>query len=160
MAEKIEEVSVEPEITSSKSKKKPQTETPRESASDLRTLLLILALAVIVFFLLLYKRSHPEEYAQSLVQARENADVAYSKAEDVLPEAYRGIGGFFEYVFDYGKTSDLPPELPKVRISPDSVVTVIEADVSSGSVFSGSASSASALPDDDVFLTGGLMSAS
>ena len=155
MADKIEEASVEPEIPPSKSKKKPQTETPRESASDLRTLLLILVLAVIVFFMLLYKRSHPEEYAQSLVQVKENADSAYSKAEEVLPVAYRGVGGFFEYVFDYGKAVDLPPELPKVRISPDSVVTEIEAAVSSGSISSGSIS-----PEDAVSLTGGLKSAS
>lgn len=136
MAEKIEETAVEAEALPPKGKKKRETETPRENSSDLRALLLILLLAVIVFFVLLYKQKHPQEYAESVVQVKEGADAAYSKAEEALPVAYRGIGGFFEYVSDYGKADDLPPELPKVRISQDSTVTEFVSDDSSGSVSS------------------------
>lgn len=138
MAEKIEETRIEAETPPSKNKKKRETEaeTPQEASSDLRALLLILLLAVIVFFVLLYKQKHPQEYAESVVQVKEGADAAYSKAEEALPLAYRGIGGFFEYVSDYGKVSDLPPELPKVRISQDSTVTEFVSDALSGSVSS------------------------
>ncbi|MFZ3232943.1 MAG: hypothetical protein WA194_05475 [Patescibacteria group bacterium] len=54
--------------------------------------MLILVLTVIVFFILLYKQKHPQEYAESVVQAKEGADAAYSKAEEILPKAYRGVG--------------------------------------------------------------------
>lgn len=130
----MEETAVESEIPASKGKKKREAEDSRESSSDLRALLLILVLAVIVFFILLYKQRHPQEYAESVVRAKEGADAAYAKAEEVLPGAYRGVGGFFEYVFDYGKTADLPPELPKVRFGSGSVIGETSVTVSSGSL--------------------------
>lgn len=136
MAEKIEESSVEPETPPSKNKKKSEAEASRESSSDLRALLLILVLAVIMFFVLLYKQKHPQEYAQSVIQMKESAGAAYSRAEEALPVAYRDIGGFFEYASDLGRVPELPPELPKVRISQDSTVTEFVSEVASGALSS------------------------
>lgn len=122
MPKKLEEIRDE----AAQNAPKKDAPEPADESSDLRALLLILVLTVIVFFILLYKQKHPEEYAKSVVQAKENADAAYAKVEEALPEAYRGVGGFFEYVFDYGKAPEMPPEIPKTVILPDSVATGAE----------------------------------
>lgn len=116
MSKKLEEDRDETAESVPEKKAKAKQGASAADASDLRALLLILVLTVIVFFILLYKQKHPEEYAKSVVQAKEGADAAYSKAGEILPEAYRGLDGFFKYVADYGKGSELPPELPKADI--------------------------------------------
>ena len=117
MPKKLEENRDEVPENAPETNSKKTEESSAGDFSDLRALLLILVLAVIVFSILLYKQKHPEDYAKSVIQAKENADAAYSKAEEVLPKAYRGLGGFFEYVSDYGKESELPPALPKAVIA-------------------------------------------
>lgn len=115
-------------------KKKESDEAPKASAHDLRTLLLILLLTVLVFGIFLYRSNKPDDYAESVSQVRDGASAAYSKAEETLPKAYRGLGGFFDYVFDYGKTPDLP--LPISTYVPKGEVSVV-APSGSGSTGSG-----------------------
>lgn len=141
MAEKIENTSVESDTLPPTGKKGRETEIPRESQSDLRALLLILVLAVMVFFILLYKQNHPQEYSRSLTQVKETADTAYAKAEEVVPAAYRGVAGFLEYVSDYGKATRSSPDSSTIAISQHPTVPEYAPDDFSGSTSSTGASS-------------------